>query len=143
MTFSEGRLYLNLKKLKNLIFLSIVICGLIIPTSAFASNSTVQSASNTGISQAISNFFSMFDKSTTSGSVQNTTINSSNYSSMNSSDLFDCFWNWLSKGNNNGESNSGGTKDDDGQCQTEDCNFGNNNGCLSSADVWKDWYCKF
>jgi ABC-type oligopeptide transport system substrate-binding subunit len=92
---------MNLKRLKNLIFLSIVICGLIIPTSAFASNSTVQSASNTSISQAISNFFSLFNKSTTSGSVQNTTINSSNYSSMNSSDLFDCFWNWLCNGNNN------------------------------------------
>jgi hypothetical protein len=86
---------MNLKRLKKITFLLIVIFGLIIPTSAFASNSTVQSASNTGISQAISNFYSLFNKSTTYGSVQNTTLNSSSYSSMNSIDLFDCFWNWL------------------------------------------------
>jgi hypothetical protein len=45
--------------------------------------------------------------------------------------------------NNNNGSNSGGTKNNDGQCKKEDCNFGNNNGCLSSDEVWKEWYCKF
>jgi hypothetical protein len=92
---------MDLKRVKNLIFLSIFIGAIIVPTSAFASSYTVQSASNTEISQAISNFFSLFNINTTSGYVQNTIINSSNYSSNDSNELFDCFWNWLCSGNNN------------------------------------------
>ncbi|WML51611.1 hypothetical protein RCG17_19525 [Neobacillus sp. PS3-12] len=128
---------MDLKKVKSIIFLAILFGSLIIPTSAFASTYTGQSTSTTGISQVISDFFSVFNKTTSSGSVQNTTTNSSNFSSMESNDLFDCFWKWLCSGNN-----SGG-KDDDGKCQKEDYNWGNDNGCLSSSDVWKEWYCKF
>ncbi|OIK15474.1 hypothetical protein BIV60_09405 [Bacillus sp. MUM 116] len=121
-----------MKRIKELIFMGIFIGSLIIPTSALASSNTSQSSSYTGINQFISDLFSFFNKDSL-GTVQNTSKNNVP-NNQASDDWWDCFLKWLC----NEEKHDG--KDDD-QCKDKKGKWGNEDGCLSSAEIWKRWYC--
>lgn len=145
-----------MKKLIGLIFLFIIMCGLLAPTSAFASTGTTTQTYNSGLLSSILSYFNRGNQNQTTNqtsynqSYQTTTSNINGQYSLQSgsncwswlTDLLNCFCN--SSGGQNTGGNSGNQKGDDSGCDNGDggkgC-FSNTDGKCTSEQVWEDWYC--
>lgn len=131
------RFVLILKKLTNLICLVLLVSALLIPTSAYASTFTTPSSSKNGFFQSFSvSILSYFNNDKGKIDYQNY----SNYSGGNhdgsNNNWWDCLVNWWC--NDNGGHHGGGDND---ECTNNKGTWGNDDGCLDSAEVWKRWYC--
>jgi hypothetical protein len=132
------RFVLILKKLTNLICLVLLVSALLIPTSAYASTFTTPSSSKNGFFQSfsVSTILSYFNNDKGKIDYQNY----SNYSGGNhdgsNNNWWDCLVNWWC--NDNGGHHGGGDND---ECTNNKGTWGNDDGCLDSAEVWKRWYC--
>ncbi|PFP29474.1 hypothetical protein COJ96_10005 [Bacillus sp. AFS073361] len=122
-----------MKGIISLIGTLLIVCTLMIPTSAYASSATTQTNSTGGFFLTISysDLFSFFKNENKIKDFQYNSSYSGGHEKDNWWDSF-CMW-WNSRGHN-----SGGTDD---ECKNDKYSWGNDDGCLDSAEIWKRWYC--
>lgn len=149
-------------KTRRLICTLIFIFALVIPTSAFASSGQYQSNSNHGLFQDICDFFSFGsnhkgkDYNDYGGKGHDNDHDGKDYGDHDDNDYghhgdkdddddcWDWLWDWWCggggghHGDDDGGHHGGG---DDGDNQCKHGNFSNDDGCTTSKDVWKWWFC--
>ncbi|MEH7545741.1 hypothetical protein [Neobacillus vireti] len=114
----------------------IVVSTLMIPTSTYASTYSTQSNSNSGFSQtfSLSYLLTIFNNDSYKNDYQYYSVEKNNSDKRNDDDWWESFLKWC----NGGSSGGGGDHD---ECQDNKGSWGNDNGCLDSAEIWKRWYC--
>ena len=127
-----------LKKFINLTCLLLLVSALIIPTSAYASTSTTQSNSKTSFFQSfsVSTVLTYFNSGKGTVDYQNYSNNNGDNQYGTNESWWDSLVNWWC--NDDGGSTSGGTND---ECTDNKGSWGNDDGCVDSAEIWKRWYC--
>ncbi|MCM3724938.1 hypothetical protein M3226_04395 [Neobacillus cucumis] len=115
----------------------IVFSTLVIPTSTYASTYSTQSNSSSGFSQtfSLSYLLTIFNNDSYKNNYQYYSLEKNNYDNRYEDDWWESFLKWC-----NGEG-SGGGGDHDDECQDNKGSWGNDDGCLDSAEIWKRWYC--
>ena len=114
----------------------VVVCTLLIPTSTYASSTTTQTnTSSSGFFQSFSltSLLTLFNTTNNKVSYPNTSDGKSNYD-YPSEDWWTSFLKWC-----NGSSYGGGGNTY--ECKDSKYSWGNDDGCLDSAEIWKKWYC--
>jgi hypothetical protein len=130
-----------LKTIKSLVFILLLVCAIMLPTSAYASDNTTESISQYGFLQTFSlaNIFSFFNKDYKAGDYHDYSWNNDGYHDRydddhhDDDDWWDDFCKWW-----NGD--GGGGHDD--ECRESKGSWGNDDGCIDSAEIWKRWYCR-
>jgi hypothetical protein len=134
-----------LKTIKGLVFILLLVCAIMLPTSAYASDNTTESISQYGFLQTFSlaNIFSFLNKDYKAGDYHDYSWNNDGYHDRydddhhDDDDWWDDFCKWW---NGDGGHDGGGGHDD--ECRESKGNWGNDDGCIDSAEIWKRWYCR-
>lgn len=117
--------------IKRVFFTTLLIFVFVIPTSVYASSNTTQASTSKSF---LTNFLSYFNKLGEDKQYDNQ--NNHNYYESNTNDWLISLVNWF-------KSNKDGHYDDwdKEQCTNDKRGWGNDNGCIDSAEIWKRWYC--
>jgi hypothetical protein len=127
-----------LKQIICLVFLILFLSAFVVPASSFASTTTnTPTDTNFGLVQNLSNLFSIFTSNNIDGKNQNTSNSTLGYYENNSNNWLDCILNWFNCDNKGGNQGGG----DNCQCKDDKGTWSNDNGCVSSDEIWKKWYC--
>lgn len=131
-------------KIKRFSFFLLLVSALMLPTSAYAYD-TSESGSQDGFLQtfSLSTIFSFFNKDYQSGNYQDYSWDKDGNHDRYDDDYHDGgdWWDDFCKWWNGGGHDGGGDHGDDDCWDNKGGSWGNDDGCLDSAEIWKKWYC--
>jgi hypothetical protein len=117
--------------IKRVLLTTLLIFVFVIPTSVYASSNTTQSSSSESF---LTNFLSYFNFVNRDEDYDNQ--NNHNYYESNTDDWLISLVNWF-KFSKDGNYNDWEKE----QCTNAKWGWGNHDGCIDSAEIWKRWYC--
>jgi hypothetical protein len=122
-----------LDHIKRVFFTTLLIFVFVIPTSVYASSNTNQASTSESFLTNLLSYFN-FDKRGEDKQYDNQ--NNHNYYESNTNDWLISLVNWF-------KSNKDGHFDDwnKEECTNDKWGWGNDDGCIDSAEIWKRWYC--
>lgn len=117
--------------IKRVFFTTLLIFVFVIPNSVYASSNTTQSSSSESF---LTNFLSYFNFGNPDEHDDNQ--NNHNYYESNTNDWLISMVSWF-KSSKDVHYNDWEKE----QCTNDKMGWGNDDGCIDSAEIWKRWYC--